>query len=82
MIGVKCLRAKREGVRVDSLSVLLDFQENGLPENVKVGFLSYKVRAYVTPPLQVSKVWSYSSRVQGGNRRVASVEVSINIESV
>lgn len=65
VIGIKRLQAKREGVRVDSLSVLLDFQEKVLPENVKVGFLSYKVRAYVPPPLRCYKCQRYGHIAAG-----------------
>ena len=36
VISIKCLQARREGEKVHSLSVLLDFQE--LPDKVRVGY--------------------------------------------
>lgn len=33
--------------RIDSLSVLLEFQESVLPERVKIGYMSFAVRPYI-----------------------------------
>lgn len=59
IIGIKRLQARRAGERVDSLSVLLDFEERVLPDSVPVGYLRYRVRAYVPPPLRCYKCQKY-----------------------
>lgn len=49
----------RNGVKRDSLSVLLHFQEDVLPSRVKVGFLSYIVKKYAAPPIRCYKCQRY-----------------------
>ncbi|KAL2083780.1 hypothetical protein ACEWY4_021553 [Coilia grayii] len=51
----KRLKMKRDGVLMDSLSVLLTFDELMLPQKVFIGFMSYDVRVYVPPPLRCFK---------------------------
>ncbi|XP_035998476.1 uncharacterized protein LOC118564421 [Fundulus heteroclitus] len=48
-----------DGERVNSLSVLLEFQDSVLPERVKIGCMSYFVRPYVPPPLRCYKCQRY-----------------------
>lgn len=58
--GAKVVKAKRlmytkDGVKQESLSVMLQFNEEVLPVRVKVGYLSYQVRPYIPPPLRCFK---------------------------
>ncbi|KAL2076444.1 hypothetical protein ACEWY4_027972 [Coilia grayii] len=55
----KRLKMKRDGVLMDSLSVLLTFDELMLPQKVFTGFMSYDVRVYVPPPLRCFKCQRY-----------------------
>jgi len=55
----KYLKMKRDGVLSDSLSILLTFDENRLPEKVLIGFMSYNVRVYIPPPLRCFKCQRY-----------------------
>lgn len=48
----KRLKTKTEGVVCDSLSVLLTFEEEILPEKVFIGYMSYDVKMYIPPPLR------------------------------
>lgn len=52
---VKRLRCVRNNERTDSLSVMITFDENKLPDRVYVGYLSYYVRPYVPPPIRCFK---------------------------
>lgn len=45
---------KKEGQRLESMSVLLIF-EGSLPEKVQMGYISYPVREYVPKPLRCFK---------------------------
>lgn len=58
-ISMKRLKAWRFGEKVDSLSVLVDFQGEKLPKYVTVGYLNYNVRMYVPPPLRCFKCQKY-----------------------
>jgi len=58
--GAKVVKARRllylkNGTKQESLSILLQFQEEMLPTRVKVGFMSFQVRPYVPPPLRCFK---------------------------
>lgn len=53
--GIKRLQAVRNGEKVDSPSVLPEFQGNNLPERVMLGYMSFSVRVYVPPPLRCYK---------------------------
>lgn len=50
ILAVKRLLAKRDGERVESKSLLLEFKEQQLPERVMMGFMSFYVREFVPPP--------------------------------
>ncbi len=52
VIDAVCLQMKREGRRVDSLSVRLKFEGKELPDRIKMGFISYPIREYIAPPLR------------------------------
>lgn len=58
-ISLKRLKTWRSGEKVDSLSVLVDFQGETLPKYVIVGYLNYNVRMYVPPPLRCFKCQKY-----------------------
>jgi len=55
VINLKRLKTWRSGEKVDSLSVLVEFQGEKLPKYVTVGYLNYNVRMYVPPPLRCFK---------------------------
>ncbi|XP_013859124.1 uncharacterized protein LOC106514416, partial [Austrofundulus limnaeus] len=48
-----------DGERVPSMSVLLEFKKDKLPDRIKIGFLSFPVRPYVPPPLRCFKCQRY-----------------------
>jgi len=48
------LQTQRKGVKTDSLSVVLEF-EKVMPKRVRMGFLSYDVRAFIPAPLRCFK---------------------------
>ena len=50
-VNVQRLQATRGGVRVDSPSILLHFNDWVLTNIVTIGYMSYYVRAYVLNPL-------------------------------
>ena len=52
---VKRLTYTRDGVKGPSLSVMISFDEDRLPERVKVGYVSYAVRPYIPPPTRCFK---------------------------
>lgn len=56
---VKRLLKTINGKRVDSLSVLLEFQELVLPDRVKIGCMSFPVRPYIPPPLRCYRCQRY-----------------------
>lgn len=49
------LKTNRNGIRSDSLSVLVTFDEKRLPEKILIGYMCYEVRPYVPPPLRCFK---------------------------
>lgn len=59
VISVKRMMRWGDGQRVQSMSVLLEFQGGVLPERVKVGCLSFPVREFVPPPLRCYKCQLY-----------------------
>ena len=52
LVNVQRLQATRDGVRVDSPSIMLHFKGRVMPNKVITGFISYYVRAYVPKPLR------------------------------
>lgn len=52
---VRRLKASRNGIKSDSLSVLITFDEERLPEKIFIGYMCYDVRPYVPPPLRCFK---------------------------
>lgn len=54
MVKATRLQRRRDGVKSDSLSVVLDFKD-ALPKHVMLGFISYEVREYVPTPLRCFK---------------------------
>lgn len=52
---VRRLQYVKDKERKDSLSVMIHFVENKLPERVYLGYMSYMVRPYVPPPLRCFK---------------------------
>lgn len=73
MVGVKRLKYVREKEKMDSLSVMVQFEEERLPERVFFGFISYAVRKYVPPPLRCYKCQKYGhvAAVCKGKQRCA-----------
>ncbi|XP_027895304.1 uncharacterized protein LOC114158190 [Xiphophorus couchianus] len=64
IVGAKANNLKRlsrtiNGERVGSLSILIDFEGKELPQNVKIGYLSFQVRPYIPPPLRCFKCQRY-----------------------
>lgn len=64
IFGGQVSEAKRllrtvEGKRVESLSVLLEFQQSELPEKVRIGCMSFPVRPCIPPPLRCYKCQRY-----------------------
>lgn len=49
---VKHLKANRNGIKCDSLSIMITFDEEKLPEKIFIGYMCYDVRLYVPPPLR------------------------------
>jgi len=54
VLEVKRLQTNKDGVKSDSLSVLLVF-EKSLPGEVQMGWINYKVREYIPQPLRCFK---------------------------
>lgn len=52
---VKRLKTKRDGEICNSLSVMIVFEEEQLPDRVFVGYMSYDVKLYIPPPLRCYK---------------------------
>lgn len=59
VLSVKRLQATRNGEKMDSPSVLLEFKEQVLPERVMIGYMSFYVREYVPPPVRCYKCQRY-----------------------
>ncbi|XP_073730159.1 uncharacterized protein [Misgurnus anguillicaudatus] len=59
ILGIKRLLANRDGEKVESTSVLLEFREQRLPERIMVGFMSFYVREYIPPPIRCFKCQRY-----------------------
>lgn len=73
VIGAKRLQYVKNKERMDSLSVMLQFDEERMPERVKIGYVSYPVRPYVPPSLRCFKCQKYGhvSAVCRGKQRCA-----------
>ncbi|XP_067281993.1 uncharacterized protein [Pseudorasbora parva] len=52
---VRRLKINRNGNMLDSLSVMINFDQEKLPERVYIGFMCYDVRLYIPPPLRCFK---------------------------
>lgn len=52
LLSAQRLQASREGTKVDSQSVLLQFEGEALPKKVTIVYMSYFVRPYVPKPLR------------------------------
>ena len=64
VVGAKVNNLKRlsktvNGERVGSLSILIAFEDEELPKNIKIGYLNFQVRPYVPPPLRCFKCQRY-----------------------
>ena len=70
LVGVKRLQARREGERVDSLSVMVEFERRVLPERLYIGQFSYRVRPYVLPPLRCYRCQGYGHIAAGCRREL------------
>ncbi|XP_061909386.1 uncharacterized protein LOC133653724 isoform X2 [Entelurus aequoreus] len=53
------MMAYRNGEKMESESVLVQFVEEVLPQRIMIGFLSFYVRAYVPPPVRCFKCQRY-----------------------
>lgn len=73
VIGVKRLQYVKNKERIDSMSVMLQFDQERMPDRVKLGYISYPVRPYVPPPLRCFKCQKYGhvSAVCRGKLRCA-----------
>ncbi|XP_026094828.1 uncharacterized protein LOC113066913 [Carassius auratus] len=73
VVGAKRLQYVKNKERMDSLSVMLQFDEERMPERVKIGYVSYPVRPYVPPPLRCFKCQKYGhvNAVCRGKQRCA-----------
>lgn len=56
---VKRLMYNKNGIKKESLSILLSMREETLPTRVRVGYMSYQVREYIPPPLRCFKCQKY-----------------------
>ncbi|XP_013856338.1 uncharacterized protein LOC106512216 [Austrofundulus limnaeus] len=70
---LKRLQKHVNGEKIESLSILLEFQGEVLPDKVKIGFMSFSVRPYVPPPLRCFKCQRYGhiAAVCKGKQRCA-----------
>ena len=59
VVGVKRITRKADGVDVPTPSIILTFRGDELPSNVRIGFLSVRVRPYVPNPLICFKCFRY-----------------------
>lgn len=71
--GVRRLQVNREGVRVDSESILVEFEDEVLPKKVTLGFMSYNVREYVPTPMRCYNCqrFGHTAKTCKGRRRCA-----------
>lgn len=60
---IKSLQKTMHGERIDSLSVLLEFQDSVLPERVAIGYMSFVVRPYIHSPLRCCRCQRYGHTV-------------------
>lgn len=67
------MQVTREGVRKDSEHVVLEFEEEMLPKNVTLGFLSSSVREYVPKPMRCYNCqrFGHTANACKGRRRCA-----------
>ncbi|KAI2664043.1 Nucleic-acid-binding protein from transposon X-element [Labeo rohita] len=56
---VRRLKVNRNGNMQDSLSVMINFDQEKLPEKVYIGFMCYDVRLYIPPPIRCFKCQRY-----------------------
>lgn len=56
---VRHLKVNRNGNMQDSLSVMINFDQEKLPEKVYIGFMCYDVRLYIPPPIRCFKCQRY-----------------------
>lgn len=70
---VRRLQYVKDRERKDSLSVMIHFDEDKLPERVHLGYMSYMVRPYVPPPLRCFKCqrFGHVAAVCRGKQRCA-----------
>lgn len=59
VLTIKRLLAKRNGEKVESTSLLLGFKELRIPEKVMIGYMSFKVREFIPPPMRCFKCQRY-----------------------
>lgn len=52
LLNAQRLQATREGTKVDSQSVVLQFEGENIPKRVTIGYMSYYVRPYISRPLR------------------------------
>lgn len=71
VVEVKRLKMNKNGEKVDSTSVLLEFQEEKLPPRVMIGFMSFSVREFIPPPVRCYKCQRYGhiAKVCKGKQR-------------
>ena len=50
--GIRRLQMVKDGVKVDSTSILLEFMDEVLPAKVMIDYMCYNVREYVPPPVR------------------------------
>jgi len=64
------MQITREGMRKDSELVILEFEEEVLPKNLTLGFMSYSVREYVPKPMRCYNCqrFGYTSMTCKGRR--------------
>lgn len=81
---IKRLEAFRDGRKVESKSVMIQFDEEVLPQKVMVGYMSFSVRS-----MSLSQSGALSVRdmdtlqmFAGGNKDVENVGGSMHMESV
>lgn len=76
------LPTQRKGVRIDSMSVVLEF-ENVMSKRVRMEYLSYDVREFIPAPLRCCvKEWGTLQDNVKENKYVQDVEVNMNMANV
>lgn len=69
--NIRRLQAFRNGERVDSTSVLLEFKGKEKPDKIMIGYLSFSVRNYIPPPMRCYKCQRYghTAKICNGKQR-------------